>query len=300
MNKIMFTVYLSVCLLSAVSWADNGLGSLADQLNAISKTAFEKTSKQMAVKVNLSGKQRMLTQKMMKESLLIALDIESQKNKKHLEISVALFEKTLKGLQEGDKSLGLTKTSNKNILKQLKKVTVLWNDFKPNLVSIYRDGTNIGILQNISSQNLPLLAEMNKVVGLYETNSGIDLNELAIVIGLSGKQRMLTQKMTKELLLIAEGIDEAKNKDNLNKTITLFDKTLKGLVEGDAELGLAKTNNKKILTQLAEVQNLWGEFKPVVEKAETTVDSLKKVAELNLPLLNAMDKAVKMYEVQSK
>lgn len=296
----MFTVYLSVCLLSAVSWADNGLGSLADQLNAISKTAFEKTSKQMAVKVNLSGKQRMLTQKMMKESLLIALDIESQKNKKHLEISVALFEKTLKGLQEGDKSLGLTKTSNKNILKQLKKVTVLWNDFKPNLVSIYRDGTNIGILQNISSQNLPLLAEMNKVVGLYETNSGIDLNELAIVIGLSGKQRMLTQKMTKELLLIAEGIDEAKNKDNLNKTITLFDKTLKGLVEGDAELGLAKTNNKKILTQLAEVQNLWGEFKPVVEKAETTVDSLKKVAELNLPLLNAMDKAVKMYEVQSK
>lgn len=296
----MFTVYLSVCLLSAVSWADNGLGSLADQLNAISKTAFEKTSKQMAVKVNLSGKQRMLTQKMMKESLLIALDIESQKNKKHLEISVALFEKTLKGLQEGDKSLGLTKTSNKNILKQLKKVTVLWNDFKPNLVSIYRDGTNIGILQNISSQNLPLLAEMNKVVGLYETNSGIDLNELAIVIGLSGKQRMLTQKMTKELLLIAEGIDEAKNKDNLNKTITLFDKTLKGLVEGDAELGLAKTNNKKILTQLAEVQNLWGEFKPVVEKAETTVDSLKKVAELNLLLLNAMDKAVKMYEVQSK
>ncbi len=298
MKKIIFIACLSLCLTST-SWADSGLGSLADQLNAITKTAFAETSKQMVVKVNLAGKQRMLTQKMTKESLLIALDIEAQKNKKNLEASAKLFEKTLKGLQTGDKSLGLTKTVNKDILKQFKKVTALWGDFKPNVESIYRDGVSVIMLQNIAKQNLPLLAEMNKVVGLYEKSSGADLNELATVINLSGKQRMLTQKMSKELLLIAEGIDEAKNKDNLTNTIKLFEKTLKGLVNGDTELGLLKTKDKKILAQLAEVKSLWSKFKPVMEK-DTGMESLKKMAELNLPLLSAMNKVVKMYEVQSK
>ena len=299
MKKIIFTACLSICLTST-SWADSGLGSLADQLNAITKTAFAETSKQMAIKVNLAGKQRMLTQKMTKESLLIALNIEAQKNKKNLEATAKLFEKTLKGLQVGNKSLGLTKTVNKDILKQFKKVTTLWDDFKPNVESIYRDGVSVVILQNIARQNLPLLAEMNKVVGLYEKSSGADLNELATVINLSGKQRMLTQKMTKELLLIAEGIDETKNRENLNNSIKLFEKTLKGLVNSDAELGLPKTKDKKILAQLAEVKSLWGKFKPVMEKADTGMESLKKAAELNLPLLSAMNKAVKMYEVQSK
>ncbi|MCK5917054.1 MAG: type IV pili methyl-accepting chemotaxis transducer N-terminal domain-containing protein [Cocleimonas sp.] len=298
MKKIIFTACLSICLIST-SWADNGLASLTDKLNAITKTAFAEKSKQMAVKVNLAGKQRMLTQKMTKESLLIALNIDSPKNKKNLEATVALFEKTLKGLQVGDKSLGLTKTTNKNILKQFKKVTVLWDDFKPNIESIYRDGVSVAMLQKIAKQNVPLLDEMNKVVGLYEESSGADLNELATVINLSGNQRMLTQKMSKELLLIAEGIDEVKNRDNLNNSIKLFEKTLEGLVNGDAELGLPKTNDKKILAQLAEVKSLWSKFKPVIEKGETELESLKKVAELNPPLLSAMNKVVKMYEVQS-
>ncbi|MCK4442577.1 MAG: type IV pili methyl-accepting chemotaxis transducer N-terminal domain-containing protein, partial [Sulfurovaceae bacterium] len=47
------------------------------------------------------------------------------------------------------------------------------------------------------------------------------------VINLAGKQRMLTQKMTKEALFIAKGIDVKENIENLKKTVSLFDKTLK-------------------------------------------------------------------------
>jgi hypothetical protein len=298
MKKMIVTACLSFCLVS-IAQADNEL-SLADQLSVITKTAFAKTSKQMAIKVNLAGKQRMLTQKMAKESLLIALNIDVQKNKKNLEETAKLFEKTLKGLQAGDKSLDLTKTINKDILKQLKKVTMLWRDFKPNIESIYRDGVSVAILQNIAIKNLPLLAEMNKVVGMYEKSSGADLNDLATVMNLSGKQRMLMQKMSKELLLIAEGIDKEKNKESLRGSMELFEKTLKGLVNGDASLGLPQTRDKKILAQLLKVERLWREFKPVMEKADTSMESLKKMAKLNLPLLGEINKAVKMYELQSK
>jgi len=70
------------------------------------------------------------------------------------------------------------------------------------------------------------------------------------VINLAGKQRMLTQKMSKEALFIAKGINVEKNKENLKKTSELFDKTLKGLIDGDKDLNLLKTENKEILDKL--------------------------------------------------
>lgn len=299
MRKIVLVLCLSLCYSSTI-WANNGLGSLADQLNSITKTASIETSKQMAIRVNLSGRQRMLTQKMSKESLLIALKVDTEKNKKNLESTVKLFDTVLKGLQEGDESLGLTETSNKDILTQLGNVVKLWVEFKPYVEAVYEGNDDSATLDNIASKNLALLAEMNKVVSLYEQNSGADLSDLAMVINLSGRQRMLTQKMTKELLLKAKSINVAENEENLTKTVVLFDKTLKGLINGDEELGLSKTSDDKIVAQLEAVDTLWNGFKPVVEKADVEMESLKKVAELNLPLLVAMDKAVKMYEVQSK
>jgi hypothetical protein len=52
--------------------------------------------------------------------------------------------------------------------------------------------------------------------------------ELTIIIDLSGKQRMLTQKMTKEAFLIKLGIDKESNIKKLKQSSRLFDKTLKG------------------------------------------------------------------------
>ena len=46
------------------------------------------------------------------------------------------------------------------------------------------------------------------------------------VINLAGKQRMLTQKMTKEFLLFALEVDQAKNLRSLRATRNLFDRTL--------------------------------------------------------------------------
>jgi hypothetical protein len=61
---------------------------------------------------------------------------------------------------------------------------------------------------------------------------------MGATINLAGKQRMLTQKMTKELLLVANGIDADANKANLGKTVALFQSTLTGLLDGDEGLGL--------------------------------------------------------------
>ncbi|MCK5902289.1 MAG: type IV pili methyl-accepting chemotaxis transducer N-terminal domain-containing protein [Cocleimonas sp.] len=299
MKNIYKAMLLTVCLSMTVQAKDQ-FYDLSAQLAAATKTAFEAVSKQSAIRVNLAGKQRMLTQKMSKESLLIALNIDVEENKKNLKNSIKLFEKTLKGLQLGDKSLGLTETKSKETLKQLTKVIQLWETFKPSIESILNKENTLEALHYISANNLALMKEMNNVVSLYQANSGSDLNELAIVINLAGKQRMLTQKMTKELLLIAKEVEIKKNKESLKQTTQLFDNTLQALIHGNRDLGLPATKDQQIIKQLTTIENHWNEFKPIIEKTETDSTTLKKVAAMNLPLLSEMNKAVKMYEIQSK
>ena len=86
------------------------------------------------------------------------------------------------------------------------------------------------------------------------------------LINLSGKQRMLTQKMSKEFMLVALNIDKEKNIENLTATARLFDKTLTGLQRGDSELGLVATDSRRINRQLDKVVPLWRNFQSLVKE----------------------------------
>lgn len=267
----------------------------------LSGNAFAISKQEMGTVINLAGKQRMLTQKMSKEILLVAKGIDADANKANLQKTAALFDKTLKGLVNGDAELGLPKTTDADILAQLGKVSALWEEFKANTDAVVAGTTDRAVLEKVAAQNMPLLKNMNKAVQMYAGMSGSDLDPaMATTINLAGKQRMLTQKMTKELLLVANGIDADANKANLVKTTELFERTLKGLLDGDAELGLPGTKDAAIRAQLETVQGLWAEYKPVLEQADTSAEGLAKAAELNLPLLKEMNKAVKMYEQSVK
>ncbi len=259
------------------------------------------TKQEMAVVINLAGKQRMLTQKMSKEALLIAKGINVDANKANLRKTADLFDKTLMGLAQGDTELGLPKTEDAEILAQLDKVSGLWKNFKPSINAVLEGDTSKIILEKIAKENLPLLKNMNAAVQMYAKAGGSTLDPaMATTINLAGKQRMLTQKMTKELLLVANNISADANKESLDKTAALFDRTLKGLLEGDEDLGLPGTKDAAIRDQLAVVQKLWSDYKPVLDAVDTSDAGLTKAADLNLPLLKNMNEAVKMYEASVK
>ena len=270
--------------------AGQGL-DIASQLGQI----VEQSSNELAVQINLSGKQRMLTQKMSKEAFLVALKVSPEKNRENLKKTMALFERTLIGLKKGDKGLHLAVAPNAKIAAQLDKVMALWKGFKPLVARVAAGQADMATLKEIAKKNLPLLAEMNRAVKMFEKVAGADTAELAVVINLSGRQRMLTQKMTKEFLLIALKIDPQANRNNLNKTMALFDRTLKGLLDGDPGQDLPGTKDPKIRAQLKKVMALWADFAPLLKKAATP-ETLAAVAEKNLPLLAEMNRAVKMYE----
>jgi len=276
MKRLFSVAALSVCLT---------LGAQAEAPKAEAASSVAQTKQQSGIIINLAGKQRMLTQKMSKEALFIAKGISVDANKASLAKTVALFDKTLKGLVAGDTSLNLPKTENAEILAQLKIVTDLWTPFKASIEK--------GDLAAIAKENIPLLKNMNKAVGMYAEASGSSLDpEMAKTINLAGKQRMLTQKMTKELLLVANGIDADANSANAKKTVALFDKTLKDLTAG--------CKSDDIKAQFGVVAKTLAEYQPIVEKVDTSDEALAKAEKLNIPLLKESNKAVKMLEASIK
>jgi hypothetical protein len=94
---------------------------------------------------------------------------------------------------------------------------------------------------------------------------------------------------------MALGLEPEQNRASLQKTMELFDRTLKGLLDGDPGQGLPGTKDEKIRAQLQKVMALWEEFRPLLGR-KPTPENLKAVADANLPLLAEMNRAVKMYE----
>ncbi|MCP3952770.1 MAG: hypothetical protein GY697_11230 [Desulfobacterales bacterium] len=305
-RKSYFKPFMSGLLFSVMLFTGvpgQGAGPSADELgDLIDQMVNRKMAnlgKQMGVVINLSGRQRMLTQKMSKEMLLIYLGVEPDENQLNLGNSAILFSDTLKGLVNGDKSVNLGKTTDPDILKQMHIVSGLWASFSQYVLVTLEAQIDKSFIEKVAQENLPLLEEMNKAVYMYEKAAGADLADLAPVVNLSGRQRMLTQKMTKEFLLIAAGISVQENQANLLKTVALFDRTLKGLRDGDAAQRLPGTPQPHVRAQLDIIEQRWDAYRPVLEQQDFSEAQILRAAELNLPLLKEMNTAVKMYEVLS-
>ena len=149
-----------------------------------------------------------VSQKMTKEFLLVAAKVDEEENKKSCQETVGIFADTLDRLLRGDNELNVPAPPTQEVNQQLQKVKGLWDEFKVKLTAGIQSGTiSPETLNSIAELNVPLLQEMNKAVGMYESESQkAGVKGLGTVVNVAGRQRMLTQKMSKEILLISLGI----------------------------------------------------------------------------------------------
>ncbi|MEJ2155241.1 MAG: methyl-accepting chemotaxis protein [Desulfobacteraceae bacterium] len=140
-----------------------------------------------------------------------------------------------------------------------------------------------------------------------------------LIINLAGRQRMLTQKMTKEILSLRNTVSvtgqyESRRVSDIRHTMAVFQKTLSALTDsGKAPLSLdpAKTDSRfcpkavaPVYNQLKKVGRLWKEFsrrmESVLRQEETSPSDLAWIEAHNLDLLKQMDAAVGMMQRQSE
>ncbi len=252
--------------------------------------------------INLSGKERMLTQNMTKLALQSNLNIQREKSRKSLKKIADLYNKTLNGFKNGDSDLGLKATTNKKVKEQIAVVEKAWKPFYEAINKIVDGKDKDGkALDYIIANNEKLLKLSNDLVEAYESsNTSVNYLEKARlhVVNVAGRQRMLTQKMTKEKLLILKGQKEYEPK--LAKTVKLFDTSLTALIKGDKSQNITKPTNEKIIKQLEVVSKLWAELKPLYEKKKNSVKELVIIITKNETLLKEMDSMVKMAEKETE
>ncbi|MEA3543919.1 MAG: methyl-accepting chemotaxis protein, partial [Thermodesulfobacteriota bacterium] len=127
------------------------------------------------------------------------------------------------------------------------------------------------------------------------------------VINIAGRQRMLSQKMSKEAMTIKAGLSVAKCRAGLKETHDLFETSLQGLINGDSSMNLPPTSDPEILAQMRKVESIWNNFSSqvqIVTNSNSNQDQIDqasyKILGSNVPLLKEMNKAVGMYAAQSQ
>ena len=256
-----------------------------------------------SVKINLAGRQRMLTQRMAKAVCFAAIGVMPEAHMDMMREAYDLFDKTLTGLREGDEEQGLLAENNPIILEELSFVEALWAQYGA-AVRTAKSGPSGAViaLTGVAQLNLPTLRQMNKTVGEFEAfygRAGVKHPSLALAINVSGRQRMLSQKAAKEFCLVAASKNVSENRKALAGTVSLFDTSLEAMLFGNEELGIAEAPTEEIREQLRRVKEIWEPIKAIFETSiqggYVSPEDMQAVAEGNNVLLVEANKAVQMY-----
>ncbi len=152
-----------------------------------------------------------------------------------------------------------------------------------------------------------LITLISILLVFFTVNTLKNQKDDSTVINIAGRQRMLSQKMSKEALCIQSGLEIEECRSSLKETYALFDSSLKGLINGNSSMQLPPTNNPAILGQMRKVESLWNNFSTQIQtmlnpssKGEVVTQAIQNILKSNIPLLTEMNKAVGMYATQSQ
>ncbi len=173
------------------------LGLIAGGLSSIILFMFAVTwyttsaQKTDGLLINLAGRQRMLSQKMSKEVLMVSADGQTVKiSQDSVKNTMAIFNTTLSALLNSGQAPMTLNPSGKTVFcpkadepahSQLLKVQTLWTEFSDHMDALLsgRD-KNQEDLSFILQNNLTLLKEMNTAVGMLQTLSEKKVSRLIL------------------------------------------------------------------------------------------------------------------------
>jgi hypothetical protein len=185
--------------------------------------------------INVSGRQRMLSQRMMKSYLMVGAQIKADIAQRQLDESVALFESQFIELRNYAPS--------DEVNAKLDQVEVIWLTHREKILARPGKGDAPPLMQ----ENLMLLNACNEVVKEIEAYSGIESGKL---VNMSGRQRMLSQKIAKAYVAIAWNVSAPNLEEEFAAAIQLFDESLSDLEASDM-------NTEELKLALIKVRNQW-------------------------------------------
>ena len=270
---------------------------------AVAQTT-EVTPASVATRIDLAGRQRMLVERMASQFCYARSQVDTFDSLDELKASLELFHKTHTGFKRGDDSQGLFAESDASLNKAWNQVNLLWVPVK-GLYEQILAGEFVteedfalanGLTNEVRARANDMVARLRAVYA-ENLNEGSGVGD-ALLIDLYGRQRMLSQKLSKEVCLVAAGYELDATKAELEATLKLFERSLGAFIEGLPVAGVPKPPTDEIAQQLAIANDIWTEIS-YVPQTTVTGGSLG-IADLSVfrkgasDFLREMNKAVGM------
>ena len=250
---------------------------------------------------HMAGRQSMLTQKMSKELLLVALGVEPDKNLTNLKSSRLLFGQTLAGLTHGNEELALAPATDDSVSDRLQYVNLLWPLFDEAITEAISASqiTEVSRAADLSETLLNAMRDAGTAYGdALKVNRPYSI--LALSIESAETLGMLTQKMAKEFLLIAYGHETERNRSSLDKTYAEIETIVDGLLDGDAERQLLSAPTPAIREALVLVQENLRQLKPTILAAvsgdQISEEQIQQIVQHNEPILAQIEPLIALYQ----
>lgn len=214
--------------------------------------------------VNRSGMQRMLSQRIAKAYFYLGNDISVRESKLQMKMALDRFKKNHTVLKANVEDM-----ETKDLLSIVEET-----------FSEYRDLVNTPYSQESATRVLELsdilLKVCHSVVLNLEAKSGLHVDH---IVNVSGRQRMLSQRVCKFYIAYQTGFRDDNTVQNLNNAVEEFESGLKELIDEER-------NNKEIDVLLAKSKKEWERISPY----------FLKVREGGLPLMvmTATDEITRM------
>jgi len=208
--------------------------------------------------INIAGRQRMLSQKIAKEAVLVAAQVE---NKTTLSKTMQLFEQSHKDIVNGNPAQGMNPITNPVILSQMQKVDSLWRTYK-SMLNRYADNPSKELTQEIHKQSPVILKEMNKAVVMMTKEASS-----------TTKTQLMTAFICVLFIVFLVVMGRVFGLRQLMDNITRLQKRLSHVGQGDFTHRFSVTHTDN------EVGKMFSAYNNMITQVSALVDNARQAAE---------------------
>ncbi len=230
--------------------------------------------------INKAGRQRMLSQRMAKAYLQVGLGADAEQSRRNMTYSVAVFDRQLVELKNY--------APNADVKNTYLQLETAWLAYKDVLIGMAPSKEGARKVLELSDRVLDLAHKgTTQLVEISGTESGP-------LVGLAGRQRMLSQRIAKFYQALAWGTASANAQADLDKARKEFN-------VGMRALALAPATTKDIKDELEKARRQWIAVEVLLDgKGADRKGGAVGMAQASERLLDALENVTAMFEKLNK